>query len=64
MKVRFLNNFYDKVGGVYYASSTDFVEVPNHVVERLKERELLYNVKEYDEPKSDKKPNSAKLPNK
>lgn len=63
-KVKFNIKFYDKVGGVMYIPSTEFVEVPKHVIYRLKQREKEFKVKneyEYDEPKSTKKPTKSKL---
>lgn len=60
MKIKFNTNFYDEVEGVFYEPSTDFVEVPKHVEDRvsiimeLDERHL--NSFEYDKPTSAKKP--------
>lgn len=61
-KVKFNIKFYDKVEGVMYTPSTEFVEVPKHVLDRLREREKFSKGEyEYDEPKSTKKPTKSKL---
>lgn len=63
MKVKFNTRFYDRISGAYYEPSESFVEVPNHVVERLRERAKTYKgeFEEYDEPKPVKKPVKPKL---
>ena len=61
-KVKFNIKFYDKVEGVMYTPSTDFVEVPKHVLDRLREREKFSKGEyDYDEPKPVKKPAKSKL---
>lgn len=59
MKVRILQKFYDKVEGVYYDPSSDFVEVKGHVAKRLKE--LGEKVAIFEEKKVDDKPRSVKV---
>ena len=63
-KVKFNVNFYDKVDGVYYNASTSFVEVPDHVLARLKQR-AEFSKGEYEseeqQPKPAKKPAKPKL---
>lgn len=64
MKIKFNVKFYDKKEGVLYIPSDLFVDAPNHVVERLKEREKELNVKgeyEYEQPTATKKPTKSKL---
>ena len=63
MKIKLNVKFYDKVGGIMYFPSDFYQDVPNHVVERLKEREKEYNVKneyELEQPTTTKKPTKSK----
>lgn len=56
MKFKLLQRFYDKVEGKYYEPSTEFVEFPNHVADRLNVlgESVAIKTKEDDKPASPK----------